>query len=58
MKHELRGWLGLCTMVVALRAVAVLMRAGRLGVGRPIIFKEVLVILKSLFLLVRESMVK
>ncbi len=38
--------------------IAVSIRANKLGVERPIIFEEILVILKSFFLLVQESMVK
>jgi len=45
-------------ILFALRMIAGSMRAGRLGVERPIIFEEVLVILRSLFLSVSKSMVK
>lgn len=45
-------------MASALRMIAVSIRTVKLGVVRPIIFEEVLVILRSLFLLVRESIVK
>ncbi len=38
--------------------IAILIRTDKLGVERPIIFEEVLVILLSLFLFVQESMVK
>ncbi len=38
--------------------MAVSIRTDELGVERPIIFEEVLVILLSLFLFVQESMVK
>ena len=45
-------------MVSAPRVVTVSVRAGRLGVGRPIILEDMLVISRRLFLLVRVSMVK
>ena len=40
MKHGLRRCQGLCAMVSALRVVAVSVRAGRVGVGRPIILED------------------
>ncbi len=56
-KHEFRGWLELLIIVFALQMMAVSIRTDELGVERPIIFEEVLMILLSLFLF-EESMVK
>ena len=40
-KYGCNGWWGSWAMCSDLRMVAVLMRAGKLGVGRPIIFEQV-----------------
>lgn len=48
-KHELRGCLGSCVRVSALRVMAVSVRAGRLGVQRPIILEALCAVLRSLF---------
>ena len=47
MKHDFRGWLGLCTMVNALHVMAVSIRAGRLGVGKLMISEAACVVLRS-----------
>lgn len=51
MKYGSGGWLGSSAMVCALRAVAMLLRAGRLGVGSPMISVPLCEITTSLFLL-------
>ncbi len=58
MKYGCSGWWWSWAICSDLRMMALLMRSGRLGVGRPIIFEHVWVTLRSLFLLLRGSMVK
>lgn len=58
MKYGSGGWLGSSAMVCALRAVAVLLRAGRLGVGSPMISVPLCEIATSLFWLGGERTVK
>ena len=53
---ELRGWLGSCAMLSALRVMAVLLRSERLGVGRPMIFEAWCVMRVSVFLFEVVSM--
>ena len=56
MKYGLRGWLGACAMILALRAMALLLRSERLGVGRPMILDALCVMRMSLFLLETVNM--
>lgn len=49
------GWRWSRSVCCDLGMMALLMRSGRLGVGRPIICEQVWVILGSLFLLLRAS---
>lgn len=49
MKHESGRWLGSCAMACALCAMAASMRAGRLGLRRPMTSEAFWVISRSLF---------
>lgn len=51
MKNGLRGCLGSCAMMLALRVMALLLSSEKLRVGRPIVLEALCMMCMSLFLL-------